>query len=446
MRCRKGWNRHTSETTCRKSDEVGSVWIPTPLEHSPLSVECTSDLHGYFPPNPHLLTIPCLTSLIYLPLRTRLSSFTYRDGKMTADMSPESPSTAVKRRYRDSMLPARHLSCPSANIPYFPPSLQEKVRVTSNAVSQPDRFRKRMFSIPHTINLDESGQLDYKIMSWKDQHSDRPVPPIPCKAYDRCAPKLLRSTSVADLYSQPSYMEYCSTSQVSHLPSSAWNFRGAATNEASIQEEQDVSPTSSPQASSAAPPHARRPTLPHSVSETVVTEKKLRRRTRYKSYHDLHILSMYQDNASVSSLNSTHSSSFKSDVDEDEPVEELTHSDTSSQESLPLPETPSDLEVTCEPSAIGRAITKSASPNHSHARHASVIDYNHEKRYSLDEDIGEFMPVRLPPKLGLLHKANVSTDASHNAHRSRPSETHPNPPPSAFTHCSKTSYLTPRST
>lgn len=142
--------------------------------------------------------------------------------------------------------------------------------------------------------------------------------------------------------------------------------------------------------------------------QTEYEQRRLRRKFQYKSYQDLHILSMYQENGSLLSLNSIRQPQSATI----ESSSEASGSTESSPQSSPRPRTPADDPITdrtfwARDDEVGKHRLR-----RSDARQVHVIEHD------IDNDEGENEIVQSPPNfVGFL--ADIHSDASNRAYWAR---------------------------
>ncbi|KAK5071303.1 hypothetical protein LTR64_007806 [Lithohypha guttulata] len=160
------------------------------------------------------------------------------------------------------------------------------------------------------------------------------------------------------------------------------------------------------------PQHYRHATLNPSNTH-MHDEKKLRRKMHYKSYQDVHILSMYQDNASVKST-SSRNSSRSTEFELENGASTSCSESGSSQESSPMPRTPIDQEMVFKSSLAGQR-PKHNKPHHTSERSVHVIEYRQEKQYLQNQEDGEIIPMQATvltvpgkPRLIQIHRPQLS--------------------------------------
>lgn len=125
-------------------------------------------------------------------------------------------------------------------------------------------------------------------------------------------------------------------------------------------------------------------------------EKRLRRKVHYKSYQDLHILSMYQEPSPAAEISPTESTSSASTMFESENESSINSSDGgSSRQPSPTPKTPIDTDSFHE-----LKVDENVKEDYHHrlnTRQVHVIEHRHEDRYVQDEEDGEIVPVDILP-------------------------------------------------
>jgi len=101
---------------------------------------------------------------------------------------------------------------------------------------------------------------------------------------------------------------------------------------------------------------------------------KQRRRQRYKSYQDMHILSMYQENMSLNSIPSTWLSREDS-IQSESTVYHASDSE-SSRDSSPRPKTPSDRSFCENPANIKDTMSEHEKVRKVNARRVQVVEHS----------------------------------------------------------------------
>lgn len=137
--------------------------------------------------------------------------------------------------------------------------------------------------------------------------------------------------------------------------------------------------------------------VPNPADEVKHDEKRLRRKFQYKSYQDLHILSMYQENGSLLSLNSIRQP--QSATIESSP--EVLSSTESSPKSSPMPRTPTTMRWADQIPWCQKAKTDHDRMRRINARQVHVI----EQKDDFDESENEivYIPERSIPSFPLTH-------------------------------------------
>lgn len=124
-------------------------------------------------------------------------------------------------------------------------------------------------------------------------------------------------------------------------------------------------------------------------------EKKLRRRIHYKSYQDLHILSMYQEKPSMKRSDSTGSSASTTFEPDDESSNGSLYSE-GSEELSPLPVTPIDDVPLAEDASpeVKLLLNDDLKKQRSNARQVHVIEHHQDKTCLKQADQHDILPVR----------------------------------------------------
>lgn len=327
-------------------------------------------------------------------------------------MSTQTLPMPVKQTHQESLLSSRHLSYPSASSAPFRCSVQAGDSLTANSSSPFTLLSRRTLSADLTSSTAVHcvGVLEQKIMSWRDGYSAAPSTlPHSC-LQNRRVPTLARSVSAADLESKTKSRPELPALQLPCLSARAPRPQCVGVNEkhdGEVTNELREHPQTKARLATA---HHRQHSIANPSDEITADEKKIRRRIRYKSYQDLHILSMYQDNSSISisSSSSTRSPSFQFFEDEDESTsrDDSVHSGSSSQESLPMPDTPIDATAIKRQLTSEGTIVKPQLSRRANARQVQIIEHHQEQEYLFDDDLGEIVPVGFLCTRNLLDEAN----------------------------------------
>ncbi|KAK5096693.1 hypothetical protein LTR24_002455 [Lithohypha guttulata] len=193
---------------------------------------------------------------------------------------------------------------------------------------------------------------------------------------DRCAGNFARSSSMADLKAGSRTLKADYSSDLRRVLPSVSNLRNLAHN-------QDINArnTGLTQANpTSAMPQQRHHVASNLQAEHTYNEKKLRRKFRYRSYQDLHILSLYQEKISTGSLRSFARTGPISDGS-DGPSSASSSDSGSSRTSSPAPKTPIDQRPQNE--------AENAKMRRAHARQVHVIEQRPGPEFAEDEDHGE---------------------------------------------------------
>lgn len=161
-------------------------------------------------------------------------------------------------------------------------------------------------------------------------------------------------------------------------------------------------------------------------------EKRLRRKVHYKSYQDLHILSMYQEANLSSQISPTETVSSSSTTFESESESSINIVDSSSShQSSPAPKTPTDKDSF---SAFeGCEEVRDDTKLRTNTRQVHVIENRQEDRYFHDEEDGDIVPVDIAPiSISSQRWTNKCTDANDRAYGPRQTQTHPDPSPTTL--------------
>lgn len=231
-----------------------------------------------------------------------------------------------------------------------------------------------------------------------------------------------RSASTADLQTEKR-MQNSETNQI-HLrraPQSIHDLRAHATH-SDLYVPNDQQRTTD----STASPHPQN-WLRSPDDRTQYEQRRLRRKFHYKSYQDLHILSMYQENGSLLSLNSIRQPQSASI----ESASEASESTDNSPQSSPRPQTPADTHLIYreswgEPTKIDEQRLRRLD-----ARQVQVIEHD------LEADESENEVVRIFPSVILLYPADILPETSDRAYRPRQTQTHPDLPSDTSVRCSR---------
>lgn len=134
---------------------------------------------------------------------------------------------------------------------------------------------------------------------------------------------------------------------------------------------------------------------PSGATEISHSEKRLRRRLHYKSYQDLHILSMYQDDScGVSSNDVDLKSDCTEHSDADEASSIYSDSDTSNSENMsPSPRTPDDDGFPSQALSSTVAFQDSRGAARKNARQVHVIEHRQNESYRFEAEECESVPV-----------------------------------------------------
>lgn len=125
--------------------------------------------------------------------------------------------------------------------------------------------------------------------------------------------------------------------------------------------------------------------------------KRMRRKLHYKSYQELHILSMYQDDSSLTSSKNTGSTFGGAGFgDHHEPSSVYSDSDTSdSGNSSPYPITPEQTEFSNQDRSIQLDIEGGRNTKRGDARRVHVIEHRQNQNYVYGTDESESVPVSI---------------------------------------------------
>lgn len=143
--------------------------------------------------------------------------------------------------------------------------------------------------------------------------------------------------------------------------------------------------------------------LPTPTGQTEYEQRRTRRKFQYKSYQDLHILSMYQENGSLLSLNSIRQPQSATI----ESGSEASASNESSPQSSPRPQTPVDSHFTCQTSWNKDTRADQERLRRIDARQVHVIEHDLEADESEDEIVSTFPDIYVLQLTRLQKQATV---------------------------------------
>ena len=292
-------------------------------------------------------------------------------------MSIQVLSTPVEQTYLNAMSPYRHLSS-LTSVPRLLLDSQEMLPSPADDIllaSSPPKstFTSHMISRANNKTLDP---VKHRIMARSDEQLLASRRSAAVCGTDRCDGDFARSSSMADLKAGSRTLKADYSSDLRRVLPSVSNLRNLAHNQDINARNTGLTQTN---------PMSAMPQQSHLVAsnlqdEHTYNEKKLRRKFRYRSYQDLHILSLYQENISTGSLRSFARTGPISDGS-DEPSSASSSDSGSSRTSSPAPKTPIDQRPQNE--------AENAKVRRAHARQVHVIEQRQGPEFAEDEDHGE---------------------------------------------------------
>lgn len=297
---------------------------------------------------------------------------------VTASMSTQVLSTPVEQTYLAAMSPTHHLSS-LTSVPRLLLESQEMLPSPPTDVLLSSSTQERTPAIHLTLSANNKrlDPIKHRIMSRSDEQLAASRRSAAVYGTDRRVGEFPRSVSIADLKAGSRNRKAECGSDLRRVLPSVTNLRNLALNQdadARIAERSQTHP---------APAlfHQRRYVASNLHDEHIYNEKRLRRKFHWKSYQDLHILSMYQeDNPSVESLTSIGQKA-PSSIEPNDPSSASCSDSSSSRGSSPAPKTPVDQRPPHE--------AEDAKVRRAHARQVQLIEQRQDQEQAVDEIDGE---------------------------------------------------------